>query len=396
MASHGVLRVSEVSKSEQTQQKELRQIEQYRELVDLWQITEQQYTVEVLALTSKLLNKNPEYYTIWNHRRRVLQHLLSPPSGTSSSPPGPVSSSPTPRTTHDLIADDLRFLIPLLRLYPKCYWMWNHRLWLLQQSTDLLPRSAARRLWQEELGLVGRMLTLDSRNFHGWGYRRVVVSALESQTLASTLQSDSTPQNGEEATAQGEQEAGAVSMVEQEFVYTTRMISTNLSNFSAWHNRSKIIPRLLYERCVSSIMRRQLLDDEFELVRRGLWTDPYDQSLWFYHDYLMSIMSPSVPAEAAIVLDLTDEDRRERLRGERDSVEEMLEGAEDCKWIYQALLQCTAQYLGLAVKVKNGDIKHNAPDPEVKNNMRVWLEQLKTLDPLRMGRWDDLHNALQL
>ncbi|KAK5002624.1 Rab geranylgeranyltransferase [Cryomyces antarcticus] len=240
------------------------------------------------------------------------------------------------------------------------------------------------------------MLTLDSRNFHGWGYRRVVVSALESQTVASTLQSDSTPQHEEEATAQGEQEAGAMSMVEREFAYTTRMISTNLSNFSAWHNRSKLIPRLLYERSASSIMRRQLLDDEFGLVRRGLWTDPYDQSLWFYHDYLMSIISSSVPAEAAIVLDLTDEDRRERLRGERDSIEEMLEGAEDCKWIYQALLQCTAQYLDLAVKAKNGDPKHSVPDPEVKNNMRVWLEQLKTLDPLRMGRWDDLHNALQL
>ena len=81
------------------------------------------------------------------------------------------------------------------------------------------------------------MLTRDSRNFHGWGYRRKVVSELESSKL-----------NGK-------------SMVESEFEYTTKMIRASLSNFSAWHNRSKLIPRLLDERNATDNERRQFLED---------------------------------------------------------------------------------------------------------------------------------------
>ena len=88
------------------------------------------------------------------------------------------------------------------------------------------------------------MLTLDSRNFHGWGYRRTVVKQLESPALA--------PEGSEEDQEQ--------SMVEGEFAYTTRMIKTNLSNFSAWHNRSVLIPRLLEERKADDGAKREFLD----------------------------------------------------------------------------------------------------------------------------------------
>jgi len=123
--------------------------------------------------------------------------------------------------------------------YPKCYWIWNYRLWLLQQANERLEPDVARELWNRELVLVGKMLVRDSRNFHGWGYRRIVVSELESAKL-----------NGK-------------SMVESEFEYTTKVIhgDKGLSNFSAWHRRSKLIPRLLDERNADDATRRRFLDD---------------------------------------------------------------------------------------------------------------------------------------
>jgi geranylgeranyl transferase type-2 subunit alpha len=53
------------------------------------------------------------------------------------------------------------------------------------------------------------------------------------------------------------------SMVESEFEYTTKVIhgDKGLSNFSAWHRRSKLIPRLLDERNADDATRRQFLDD---------------------------------------------------------------------------------------------------------------------------------------
>ncbi len=53
------------------------------------------------------------------------------------------------------------------------------------------------------------------------------------------------------------------SMAESEFEYTTKMIhgDKGLSNFSAWHRRSKLIPRLLDERKADDAARRQFLDE---------------------------------------------------------------------------------------------------------------------------------------
>lgn len=157
-----------------------------------------------------------------------------------------VVSSPTahePQSSNDiaeLISADLTFLFPLLRKFPKCYWIWKYRLWLLEEASNLLPKVDCIKFWMQELALVGKLLNLDSRNFHGWGYRRTVVAAIES----NQTRIDEPFQN----------------MTEQEFRYTTRMIEANLSNFSAWHSRSKLIPRLLNEQAANGMARQEMLD----------------------------------------------------------------------------------------------------------------------------------------
>lgn len=201
------------------------------------EITDHEFNLDALAQTSKLLQTNPEYYTIWNHRRLILQHLFGENNG------GPDMHDEDSRNVlliAELISNDLDFLLPLLRQFPKCYWIWKYRQWLLDEATRLLPVFDARGYWQRELGLVGKMLSLDSRNFHGWGYRGKVITALESIKNSP---------KGEET-----------SITEEEFQYTTKMIESNLSNFSAWHTRSKLIPRLLDERKADEETRKSFLD----------------------------------------------------------------------------------------------------------------------------------------
>lgn len=339
------------------------------------QISQEIITRDTLALTAKLLIWNPEYYTIWNHRKHVLQSLLS------SSP----SKSEDERHTHvqELLTADLQFLLPLLMKYPKCYWIWNYRVWLLHQSSSNLPLEITQVFWTKELGLVGKMLSRDSRNFHGWDYRRFVISEL--RKLAKTRTEKQPPKAElptEEPASAPEVDANA-SLTESEFSYCTKMIQSNLSNFSAWHNRSTLIPRLLNERGADDESRRAFFDQELALIQNALFTDPYDQSLWFYHEFLMSEL---LPTNTKAFVRFNNQDRCEYLEKEIEAIKELLEDTDDCKMIYQHLLYYTEQYLD----IEGGNSHITTSD------MRFWLSELMKLDVLRKGRWDDLAKRLHL
>jgi geranylgeranyl transferase type-2 subunit alpha len=353
-------------RTEESRRKELQQIAAYRELEELvnTKIVERQYTIEVLGLITKLLQQNPEYYTIWNHRRRVLRGLLDAWAGEED----PTES--LEQLGEHLISGDLQLTFTLLRKFPKCYWIWNHRNWILQTAEALLEPGAAGKLWSGELNLVSKMLQADSRNFHAWGYRRFVVDQLDRLCSAGFMIEDGIK--------------SPKALAESEFEYTTKMINSNLSNFSAWHYRSRLIPRLLNLRAADNAARRKLLDDELALICTAINTDPFDQSIWYYHQYLMSTLSLGCPQQSQISRDLTNNDRQKYFAHEMNYIQEILEDETECKWIYEGLLRLAASYL----EVDGGTKAFTTLD------MRSWLGHLKRLDPLRHGRWEDLGRTL--
>jgi geranylgeranyl transferase type-2 subunit alpha len=205
-------------------------------LKSFWgEVRDGDFTPDLLQRTAEILQVNPEYYTVWNHRRRIYASEFKAILDNHSQDRLTVGDRDS--QVLDIIQLDLRFLLPLLIRFPKCYWIWNHRVWLLEQATLLLPAEKARSLWEDELRLVGQMLNRDNRNFHGWAYRRTIIGNLESEALDGK------------------------SMAMDELGYTTKMISTNLSNFSAWHNRTKLITRILDEKSADDHERKQMLDE---------------------------------------------------------------------------------------------------------------------------------------
>ncbi|KAJ3070463.1 hypothetical protein HDU98_006531 [Podochytrium sp. JEL0797] len=230
-ASHNQKR-STVSQSEAETAKTQLRIQSYR---NAWGVyldakAADRLNLEGLQATTAVLEINPEAYSAWNFRRRV---LLAVWGGDEMTEDGVQASAQA----------DLKFIEKLVRVWPKSYWLWNHRRWVLEN----MPHPD----WQRELKLCGMMLDLDPRNFHGWDYRRIVLSKVEMD-------------------------------VDKEVAYSMGKIEQNFSNFSAWHYRSKLVPRVEGGR-----EREVVLERDFEVVRNAIYTEPEDQSAWLYQRWLL-------------------------------------------------------------------------------------------------------------
>lgn len=356
---HGVTRTVRTRTEEQRLQ-DLEKIKKYRNLEDQirTQVATGTYTLDLFELTTKLLRQNPEYYTIWNIRRRCLISCLLSGAADQTSSDAQDGTSDTKNQDSDsqVLQSEIAFTMPLLLEFPKCYWIWNFRQWLLAQAIQRLPLPVARKIWETELGLVSKMLNKDQRNYHAWGYRRLVVAQLESSKLDGK------------------------SMAEDEFAYTTKMIRQSLSNFSAWHNRSQLIPKVLEQRGADDKARAAFLGEELDLVRDALNVGPEDQSLWYYHQFLVSQIvgdgnKPSItPA-------LTVDEKIAYLKHEIDEIKDLLEDYDNIKWIYEALSEYT---------VALERLQRTDSNSAEAGDLQVFLSKLRTLDPMRTGRWNDV------
>lgn len=188
-----------------------------------------------------MLSINPEYYSIWNYRREILSSLFQ---------------NMDSEERQAILKQDISLIDSLLLRAPKSYWVWNHRRWVL----DNMPVKQ----YDKELKIINYMLDLDSRNFHGWDYRRYIIGM-------------------------------NVSTPEKEFEYTNLKIKQNFSNYSAWHYRSKIIP-LVFK---GGDLKAQIKQD-IELVRDAVFTEPKDQSAWLYQRFLFGKKILNVKLEKAL------------------------------------------------------------------------------------------------
>lgn len=118
-----------------------------------------------------------------------------------------------------------------------------------------------------------------------------------------------------------------------------------------------------------------------------MYTDsyPYQQSAWFYYQFLMTTLTDYV-GHATITQHFTQEDRVEYVTRQLAILKDMLDGAEDCKWIYDALIEYTMALCKM---------EERAPEQDESQDCKAWLGELRKLDPDRCGRWDDLEKSLE-
>ncbi|KIJ44241.1 hypothetical protein M422DRAFT_168406, partial [Sphaerobolus stellatus SS14] len=145
----------------------------------------------------------------------------------------------------------------------------------------------------------------------------------------------------------------------QELGYTARKIESNFSNFSAWHQRSKVFSTVWEG--VPEKERRRMKDDEFDLIKQAMYTDPGDQSVWLYHRWLIG-----------------SGDDRALLEREIQVIDELRELEPDSKWCLDTLIH----YKTLLLRHIDSD--------EIISECLGMLSRLQELDPFRKERYIEL------
>jgi geranylgeranyl transferase type-2 subunit alpha len=178
-------------RSQEELSKEKAKIELYRSLIKRLSLAEA--SSDILSISQSILSLNTESYQTWNLRKCALKSI-----GVNA------------------LGDELLFNVEMLKLNPKSYCCWHHRHWLL---SELLNVDVVAFDWKHELRLCSKLLHLDSRNcmhgipniiVHCWNHRMFVVDRFKVP-------------------------------LRDELDFTTEMIYSNFSNYSAWHHRTRLL-----------------------------------------------------------------------------------------------------------------------------------------------------------
>ncbi|KAA8499840.1 Geranylgeranyl transferase type-2 subunit alpha [Porphyridium purpureum] len=306
------------------------------------------------------LEVNPDEYTLWNFRKRVLERGIGDTPGKRE--PGNKTQE---MNSLDVWQDELRLTKVALQTHAKAYPAWQHRLWLLQQSKRV--DAEMHTLWiKQERVLCEMLLAKDERNFHAWAHRANV------KRLALQMKSEL---SSEPAAIPGCADEHGPDMIEQELEFSKQHILANFANYSAWHLRSVTLTKkvaLLGGGAEHAEAVADIVEKELDWVRNAYYTDPDVESTWIYHRWLLEgeLMerSSSVISSAR---------RHGFLRAELTALNELVEMEPNAKW---ALLAKARLIRFLASEGQDTD----------SQQVQIILARLRELDPFRHGFYADL------
>ena len=216
-----------------------------------------------------------------------------------------------------------------IRRNPKSYGAWHHRVWVLANS-DAVDLG-------HELELCAQLLRQDARNFHCWNYRRHVAGLL------------------------GEGQAAA------ELAFATARIQENFSNYSAFHHRSVYIRGLGPASEVAAA--------ELALTESAVYTEPDDQSAWWYRRFVYGWCEEERAVEAGPQVWLG-----ELYQSQWRSLQALLELEPESRWTLQELVF-------LCDKLSREGGAADGEPASFEELREQYLDRLIALDPMHRHRY---------
>ena len=361
-----------------------------------------------LALTEKLLTVNPDPLYLWNQRRVGGRSLDW-------------------ETESQLTAN-------ALRNNPKAYGAWFHRKWCLVHLVVAPERTATTTaatqdspsvegpsvVLAQELALTVHFLERDERNFHCWNYRRFVVSMLLALQQSSSVTSISVEEPGawrvlledggdsdvgKPILLMGAQIASSASnlkstsdmehrddgpttnWIKHEWDFTQKKIEQNFSNFSAFHYRSKLFKILRQSKVQEGETRTDMLKKELELIENAIFTEPDDQTAWWYQSFLLRQEEEEYGVNLSN--DNSDEPNEELWQTHVVNLRELAEEMPSSKWVALGLFNCKVM---LWKRLRKND-SSTSEDSNVQLKKEELLQdcnKLIEMDPDRKGRYNSL------
>ena len=380
-----------------------------------------------LELTAHCLQRNPKSYSSWYHRKWSLVYHLTHPTTTSKPTTDDEIDKNCSQDVHikqhldkmkSTLQSELELCAQFLLMDERNFHCWNYRRFVVA----ILGSCGSSSTTKEEMAIAEKS---DREMFNGsWSswlnQTKVSMGAQLSQnaiTAVGSIPSNSTNQVNEHDIAKSilpltKQELKEI--ITTEWNFTTSKIQDNFSNGSAFHYRSKLLPLVLETRLSSSSSdddcsnssndaispserysaMLSLARDEWEsILLNAVFTEPDDQTPWWYHRFLLSWAEPLaelkegdelVEEYVGLLFEMADS-LRDLLEIEKES--DMVSSSEKkkdeskgvkCKWAYIGLHLCLDKLLPWIDEEEAGELREEA---------NTCLTQLIRIDESRKERY---------
>lgn len=177
----------------------------------------------------------------------------------------------------EIMENENSMIEDILVKFSKCNELWFHKLWVIKYCikndlTDL-------KYLLNELEYCKKSLYIDDRNYHCWNYRSYIISCIN---IYIKKTNEKLPKNmgsieisEDDKNKHVEQNVNNFNVQTSNCELSKLLIERNFSNFSAWFLKYSLKEELIN------------INEELELIKNAIFTDPSDQSLWEYYRWFL-------------------------------------------------------------------------------------------------------------
>ena len=416
-------------------------------------------------LTQTALQRNPKAYGAWFHRKWSIRHYLNLFLETETSRLSANTDTDTDTDANVLIKSILRLLKAelilcgeFLMLDERNFHCWNYRRFVVGITIAVIMLEGSLGHGESENKIEGHAISsLDgcgAWDIHDWlpsldidldaiGAQMAMSLSQpsQSQSLSATATATATASRNKksiEALSQRICIEKVHSLLQSEWEFTTKKIEQNFSNGSAFHMRSKLLPILIqldhcgvidpdsdsdidsdsagnHDTGIFLAAKSKWFQEELELIRNAVFTEPDDQTSWWYFRFVLSWANPMTMDDNATSNnananandngkndDITHDtyaaldEYQSILYEEWDTIQELVEGEDgQCKWGLLGLYMIATTFDSIEKdqqgQREGGDEIVTCYEGQDWGALaKSYLVQLKVLDPDRSRRYDVL------